>query len=58
MRLLKLALMNVFYSMWYLKDIAFQESLSLLWDCFERHVAAFFEASALQEYVFYALSPQ
>ena len=35
-----------FYSMWYLKKIVFHESLSLLWEC---HVAAFFEASVLQE---------
>ena len=33
----------------YLKKIAFHESVSLLWDCFKRHVAAFFEASVLQE---------
>ena len=38
-----------FYSVWYLKDIVFHESLSLLWDSFKQHVAAFFEASALQE---------
>ena len=40
---------DVFYSMCYLKEIAFHESLSLLWDCLKRHVAAFFEASVFQE---------
>ena len=32
-----------------LKDIAFHESLSLLLDCLKRYVAAFLEASLLQE---------
>ena len=45
MLLLQLASMSVFYSTWYLKEIVFHESLSLLWDCFKRHVAA----SVLQE---------
>ena len=49
MLLLQLASMNVFYSMGYLKEIAFHESLSLLLDSFKRHVATFFEASVLQE---------
>ena len=36
-----------FYSVWYLKDIAFHESLSFLRYCFKQHVAAFFEATVL-----------
>ena len=38
-----------FYSVWYLKDIVFHESLSLPQDSFKQHVAAFFEVSVLQE---------
>ena len=43
MLLLQLASMNAFYSMWQPEDITFHESLSLPWDFFKRHVAAFFE---------------
>ena len=50
--------MNNFYSVWQLKDINFHEKLSLLWDFFKRHVAAFFEASVWKKSVFYVLSPQ
>ena len=49
MLLVQIASMNVFYSMWYLKDITFHEKSTWLWDFFERHVAAFFEASVLKE---------
>ena len=49
MLLLQLVSMNAFYSVWYLKNIAFHESLSLLWYCFKSHVATFFEAGVLQE---------
>ena len=46
---MQLALMNIFYSMWQLKDIVFSESLSLLWGFFNRHIVIFFETSALKE---------
>ena len=32
-----------------MEDITFCRSLSLLWDCFNRHVFDFFEASGLKE---------
>ena len=46
---MQLALMNIFYSMWQLKDVVFSESLSLLWGFFNRHIVVFFEISALKE---------
>ena len=49
MLLLQLASINGFYSEGHLKDTAFHESLSFLRDCFKQDVAAFFEASVLQE---------
>ena len=44
---MRLASMNVFYSMWLLENI-FPKSLSL-WDSFNRHIVALFETSVLKE---------
>ena len=41
--------MNVFCSMWYLEDVIFSKSLSLLWNFFNRHIVVFFEISVLKE---------
>ena len=49
MLLVQLASRNIFYFMSQLEDITFHVSLSLLLQCFNRHVAAFFEASAMKE---------
>ena len=44
---MRLASMNVFYSMWLLENI-FPKSLSL-WDSFNRHIVALFETIVLKE---------
>ena len=46
---MQLASKNVFCSMWQLEDIIFSQSLSSLWDFFNRHIVVFFETSALKE---------
>ena len=46
---MQLASIYVFYSMWWLEDIIFDKSLSLLWDSFNRLIVAFFETSVLKE---------
>ena len=49
MLLVKLASMNVFYSMWLLEGITFHKSLSFVWGNFNHYVDGFFEASVLKE---------
>ena len=49
MLLLQLASMNVFYSIWWLEDIVFGESLSLFVAFLKHHVVAFLEDSVLKE---------
>ena len=49
MLLLKLALMNIFHSMWSIEDIILNTSLLLPAVFSNRHVAALFEASVLKE---------
>ena len=46
---MQLASMNVFCSMRQLEDVIFSQSLSLLCDFFNRHIAVFFETSVLKE---------
>ena len=46
---MQLASMNFFNSMWWLEDIIFDKSLSLLRDSFNRRIVAFFETSILKE---------
>ena len=46
---IQLASVKVFYSIWQLEVIVFCKSLSLLRDCFSRHIVAFFETSVLKE---------
>ena len=45
---IQLALMNMFYSMWWLENITFHKSLLLLWEFFNRTVVGFFGASVLK----------
>ena len=40
---------DVFYSMWLLEDVSFSQSLSLLWDFFNRHIVVFVETSVLKK---------
>ena len=49
MLLVQFRSMNVFYSMLLLEHIIFHKSSSLLCGFLNRHVVAFFEASALKE---------
>ena len=46
---MQLASMDVFCSMWKLKDVIFPKSLSLLRDFFNRHIVVFFATSVLKE---------
>ena len=46
---MQVASMNVVCFMWWLEDVIFPKSVSLLWNFFTRHVHFFFETSALKE---------
>ena len=46
---MQLASMNFFNSTWWLEDIIFDKSLSLLRDSLNRRIVAFFETSILKE---------
>ena len=45
----QLALTYVFCFMWWLEDVIFSKSLSLLWNFFNHHIVVLFETSLLKE---------